>query len=93
MSNSEALIEQLRRSKPRWKTLAPAACATLALAGLIGFVATLRQGTQADLALRAEQKGRESGVAWVILGSLAFTRRTNLGPYLNPSHQFDSEIA
>jgi hypothetical protein len=52
MSDSEALIELLRRSNRRWKALALAACAALILAALLGFVATYRQRRQAEVAAR-----------------------------------------
>ena len=52
MSDSERLIEQLRRSNRRWKTLALAACATLVLWGLIGLWAAARQRIRAEAALR-----------------------------------------
>jgi hypothetical protein len=52
MSDSEALIELLRRSNRRWRALALAACAALILAALLGFAATYRQRRQAELAAR-----------------------------------------
>jgi hypothetical protein len=53
MSNPRVLIEQLRRSNRRWKTLALAACAALALAALIGFANMAWERVRAKAQLQA----------------------------------------
>src|SRR5262245_46455585 len=47
------IIEQLRRSNRRWKTLALAACSALILVGLVGFIAASTQRMRAVAELRA----------------------------------------
>jgi hypothetical protein len=47
------VIEQLRRSNRRWKTLARAACAALLLMVVGGFVAATWQQARANAQLRA----------------------------------------
>ena len=43
MSEPKDLIEQLRRSNRRWKTLALTACLALLLVGIMGLAAMTRQ--------------------------------------------------
>jgi hypothetical protein len=48
MSDPKHLIEQLRQSNRRWKTIALAACSVLVLAVLFGMVGVTRQQYQVE---------------------------------------------
>jgi hypothetical protein len=52
MSDTEALIDQLRRSNRRWKAVALTACFALVLVALFGFIAAARQRFQTEAAMR-----------------------------------------
>jgi hypothetical protein len=71
MSETEVVIERLRRSNRRWKVVAFVACAALVLTALVGFVAKVRErmqdgnrdGTETgtQLELGTETGGTETG--------------------------------
>src|SRR5689334_18014868 len=54
------LVEQLRRSNRRWKTLALTACALLVLMACFSVVAATRARIQAEHAMRAERLARQN---------------------------------
>jgi hypothetical protein len=54
------VVEQLRRSNRRWKALALAACAVLALVVCFSIVAATRARIQTEHAMRAERLARQN---------------------------------
>jgi hypothetical protein len=71
------VVEQLRRSNRRWKTLVLAACALLLLVAHFGVMRAEAERTRAEAALRAERQARaaepsKSQLAKDLIGTWAY---------------------